>query len=227
MKVDKSFDDFFVSFGVAIVTCTLLVSLGKLISYYYFIYISLSFLVLIVSLAVYEYYTNMIKQDEAREKQLATMHLHTLAKRRTIAKNKLVSIPRPLSVQSNQSKHEKDAVSGKSKRGGKSETKKNGGGDDVSVTRMYHHVTSQALKKQHSDPTDESVLKKRILHDKYLPKDGGGTTKGGHHTDDDVISSGNKDKAVTSRIRHRLALMSFTKDSAPKGHNEKVKNTLV
>ena len=37
MKVDKSFDDFFCSIGIGIVGSTVLVSVGKAVSPYYFI----------------------------------------------------------------------------------------------------------------------------------------------------------------------------------------------
>ena len=55
MRRDKSFDGFFNSFGVALVLCTLLVSIGKVISYYYFLYIIIFCVLIIFPLAIYDY----------------------------------------------------------------------------------------------------------------------------------------------------------------------------
>lgn len=60
-KIDRSFDGFFSSFGVAIVLCTLLVSIGKSIAYYYFVYVILAFLIILFGFASYNYYVTAEK----------------------------------------------------------------------------------------------------------------------------------------------------------------------
>ena len=56
MKTDRSYEDFFSSLGVALIICTLIVSIGKLITQYYFCYIIICSLLIIISLMVYDYY---------------------------------------------------------------------------------------------------------------------------------------------------------------------------
>ena len=72
MKMDKSYEAFFYSLGVAIIICTLLVSIGKLITYYYFLYIVVCSLLILFSLVIYDYYTYQevsLRLKEAREVQ--------------------------------------------------------------------------------------------------------------------------------------------------------------
>ena len=56
MRVDSSYDFFFYSLGMAVITCTLVVSVGKSITDYYFVCIVICSLVVIISLTFYGYY---------------------------------------------------------------------------------------------------------------------------------------------------------------------------
>ena len=64
INIDRSFDGFFYSFGIALGICTLLVSIGKLLSHYYFVYIIIIFLVILITLASYDYNIKFVKIDE-------------------------------------------------------------------------------------------------------------------------------------------------------------------
>ena len=55
MKVGRTYEDFFSSFGGAIIACTLLVSIGKLITDYYLLYIVVCSLLIMISLMIYDY----------------------------------------------------------------------------------------------------------------------------------------------------------------------------
>ena len=55
IKIDRSFEGFFTSFAKAIIICTLIVSIGKSVTYYYFLYIVICFLLILIILAVYDY----------------------------------------------------------------------------------------------------------------------------------------------------------------------------
>lgn len=54
-RVGKTYDDLFQSLGIAICTCTLLVTIGKLISCYYFVYIVIGSVLIITTLSYYDY----------------------------------------------------------------------------------------------------------------------------------------------------------------------------
>ena len=76
MEMDWSYEDFFYSVGVAIITCTLLVSVGKSITYYYFFYIVNCSLLIVISTTIYDYYTYKAastKLKEAREEQFVSV----------------------------------------------------------------------------------------------------------------------------------------------------------
>ena len=55
MKLDRNYDDFFNSVGFAIVLCTMIVAVGKSITNYYFFYIITFVVLLILSMAIYNY----------------------------------------------------------------------------------------------------------------------------------------------------------------------------
>ena len=55
MNTERSYQSCFNSFGIATITCTLLVSIGKSITSYYFVYIICSFLMVIPPLVIYNY----------------------------------------------------------------------------------------------------------------------------------------------------------------------------
>ena len=61
MKVDKSFDDFFCSIGIGIVGSTVIVSVGKAVSPYYFIAL---ILFLLVSIGMDKFYQLQLKKSE-------------------------------------------------------------------------------------------------------------------------------------------------------------------
>ena len=87
MKIDRSYEDFFYSFGVALTICTLLVSVGKLITYYYFFYIVICSLLIIISLMIYDYYAYkaaLTKLEEAREVQHVSVETQITSKSKPI-----------------------------------------------------------------------------------------------------------------------------------------------
>ena len=55
IKVGRSYDDFFYSLRIALITCTLIVSIGKSITYYYFLYIILCSILIIIAMIIYDY----------------------------------------------------------------------------------------------------------------------------------------------------------------------------
>ena len=55
-KLDRSYDGFFNYLGFAVILCTLLVSVGKLITCYYFFYIITLLILILISLTIFDYY---------------------------------------------------------------------------------------------------------------------------------------------------------------------------
>lgn len=63
-KLNHTYEDFFVSIGYAISVCTLLVSIGKCLTGYYFICILTLALLIMVPLAVYDYLKAVKRNNE-------------------------------------------------------------------------------------------------------------------------------------------------------------------
>lgn len=57
MKVDRSYDYMFISFADAIIIGTLLVSVGRYMSPYYFIYLIIAIILILIGLELYKYST--------------------------------------------------------------------------------------------------------------------------------------------------------------------------
>ena len=75
MKLDKTFQGFLNSFGIAIITCTLIVSIGKYITPYYFFYSITSLLIILIILTSYNYYIYKVEISslkQAREEKRIT-----------------------------------------------------------------------------------------------------------------------------------------------------------
>ena len=65
LKIDVSYDDFFATMATATVTCIISVSVGKLMSDYYFVYLVGILCILVIVLTLYEiavFRTNMAKK---------------------------------------------------------------------------------------------------------------------------------------------------------------------
>ena len=92
-KVDGSYEEFFSSIGIAIITCTLLVSVGKYITCYYFLYIVACLLLALMSLTIYDYkYGGESRNlEEAGEVQYSSTTKLTISKKKNI-KHKLMSV---------------------------------------------------------------------------------------------------------------------------------------
>ena len=84
IKLDRTYDDIFSSLGYALITCTILVSIGKLITYYYFFYIFSFSLSIIISLIIYDYYTYKVTptkfKEERKEQYICASNLLTFTK---------------------------------------------------------------------------------------------------------------------------------------------------
>ena len=61
MKIDRSYEGFINSFGVAISICTLLVSIGKYITSFYFLYIVACLFLILITLQICDCYLNKPK----------------------------------------------------------------------------------------------------------------------------------------------------------------------
>ena len=90
MKIDESYEDFFYSLGVALIICTLFVSIGKLITDYYFLYVVICSLLIIVSLTIYDYRRHKVELQSL--KKVRKQHRLSARKLVTSTKNAVKSI---------------------------------------------------------------------------------------------------------------------------------------
>ena len=90
MKIGTTYEDFFSSLGDALITCTLLVSIGKLITYYYFLHIIICSLLIVGSLMIYDYKYKAEKSKlrKAGEEQYSSASKLVTSKKKNF-KNKL------------------------------------------------------------------------------------------------------------------------------------------
>lgn len=80
MSVDRTYDGFFSSLGFAIVTCTIIVCVGKTLSTYYMFYIVL-YSVLIITLVELHSYSKLRKTNKQRStNQIAALKENNITK---------------------------------------------------------------------------------------------------------------------------------------------------